>query len=124
MQKDIKNLEEIIELCKEELNNNDKNVTATLDLIDLKELRNLINRTKELEEMLKHRIKYTNELEQDLFENASNYVIPKSKVKEKIEELKEKYHNEYLTNYYGVKQPNTMKEFEYKIQVLEELLEE
>ena len=85
MQKDIKNLEEIIELCKEELNNNDKNVTATLDLIDLKELRNLINRTKELEEMLKHRIKYTNELEQDLFENASNYVIPKSKVKEKIE---------------------------------------
>lgn len=53
----------------------------------LKAIENLIDRNKELEEMLKHRIKYTNELEKDLFENASNYVIPKSKVKEKIEEI-------------------------------------
>ena len=33
------------------------------------------------------RITYCNELEKDLFENSSNYVIPKSKVKDKIEEL-------------------------------------
>ena len=37
---------------------------------------------------LGRRITYCNELEKDLFENGSNYVIPKSKVKEKIEELK------------------------------------
>jgi len=55
--------------------------------IDSEPLENLIKRNKELEEMLKHRIKYTDELEKDLFENASNYVIQKSKVREKIEEL-------------------------------------
>ena len=36
MKEDIKNLEEIINLCKEEIHNNDKNITATLDLEDLK----------------------------------------------------------------------------------------
>jgi hypothetical protein len=34
--------------------------------------------------MLKHRIKYTRELEQDLFENARNYVIPISVIQNKI----------------------------------------
>ena len=51
------------------------------------EIENLIKGYKELEEMLKNRIKYTNELEKDLFENCNNYVISKSKVREKIEEL-------------------------------------
>lgn len=46
---EFKNLEEIIELCKEELENNDENVHATLDLEDLKELRNLINKYEELQ---------------------------------------------------------------------------
>lgn len=49
-EEDIKNLNEIIELCEEEINNNDENVTAILDLTDLKSLRNLINRNRELEE--------------------------------------------------------------------------
>lgn len=49
-EEDIKNLSEIIELCEAEINNNDENVTAILDLTDLKSLRNLINRNKELEE--------------------------------------------------------------------------
>lgn len=47
----------------------------------------LIAENKELKEMLKHRIEYTNKLEKDLFQNASNYVIPKSKIKEKIEDI-------------------------------------
>jgi len=42
----------------------------------------IIDKNKELEEMLKSRIKYTNELEKDLFENCSNYVVPKSKIKQ------------------------------------------
>lgn len=36
------------------------------------------------------RITYCNELEKDLFENSSNYVIKKQKVKDKIEEIDEK----------------------------------
>ena len=48
-EENIKNLNEIIELCEEEINNNDENVTAILDLTDLKSLRNLINRNRGLE---------------------------------------------------------------------------
>jgi transcriptional accessory protein Tex/SPT6 len=44
---EYKNLEEIIKLCEEELKNNDENVASILDLIDLKELRNLIKAYKE-----------------------------------------------------------------------------
>lgn len=49
---EFKNLKEIIELSEEEINNNDENVSAVLDLVDLKELRNLVVRNKELEEAL------------------------------------------------------------------------
>lgn len=52
MEEDIKNLSEIIELCEAEINNNDENITAILDLTDLKSLRNLINRNKELKNSL------------------------------------------------------------------------
>lgn len=50
---------------------------------------------KEQKEMLVHRIKYTSELEKDLFENCSNYVIPKEKIEEKI-----KFINEFEENLY------------------------
>lgn len=61
--------------------------------IEIKAISNLIEENKELKEMLKHRIEYTNKLEEDLFQNASNYVIPKSKVKAKIEIRKEEKAN-------------------------------
>ena len=48
--KDIENLEEIINLINEELDKKDKNVSAILDLEDLLSLRNLIQAYKELEE--------------------------------------------------------------------------
>ena len=65
----------------------------------LKALLNLIEKlqkeNKELKEdrdkfkkALGKRITYCNELEKDLFENCSNYVISKQKVKDKIDELK------------------------------------
>lgn len=74
---------------------------VTPDKEELQAIENLINRVKELEEIekehqkqngelqerIKQRIAYTKELEKDLFENSSNYVIPKSKIKEKIEEI-------------------------------------
>lgn len=86
MEEDIKNLEEIINLCKEEINNNDKNITAILDLEDLKSLENLLTRYKQLEEENK-RIKSF-----DIYKLVEDWetgqLIPVSKVKEKIEELK------------------------------------
>lgn len=43
MKKDLENLKEIIELCKEEIKHNDENANAVIDLEDLKSLNNLIN---------------------------------------------------------------------------------
>ena len=103
MEQDIKNLQEIINLCNEELDNEDENVTAVLDLVDLKSLRNLIKAYKELEEE-------NMQLESIKDEAIRRYnfeSIPVSLVKEKIEELiKEGRH--YNAN---------------KIEVLQELLE-
>lgn len=48
--KDIENLEEIINLINKELDKKDKNMSAILDLKDLLSLRNLIKEYKELEE--------------------------------------------------------------------------
>ena len=48
--KDIENLEEIINLINKELDKKDKNVSAILDLEDLLSLRNLIKEYKKLEE--------------------------------------------------------------------------
>lgn len=63
------------------------------------ELSDYINMTEKLEKenaelkaMLKNRIKYTQELEQDLFENCSNYVVPKSVIREKIDKLEREFH--------------------------------
>ena len=83
MEEDIKNLSEIIELCEEEINNNDENVSAVLDLTDLKSLRNLINRNKDLEEEIEN-WKFTAKYVQD------NY-IAKSKIIFKINKLSMSY---------------------------------
>lgn len=77
-EEDIKNLNEIIELCEAEINNNDENVTAILDLTDLKSLRNLINRNKEIEE------DYTSVYLSGFYDGENKW---KSKIKQKIEEL-------------------------------------
>lgn len=45
---------------------------------------------KEIEKqasLIKFDVKYRNQLEQDLYENASNYVVSKDKIREKIKEL-------------------------------------
>lgn len=71
--------------------------------------------------MLKNRIKYTNELEKDLFENASNHVVPKSLIKEKIEELKEELERDRICIDFVIEHKTDI-ELIAKIQVLEELL--
>ena len=55
----------------------------------LKENKELQEDRNKFKKALGKRITYCNELEKDLFENGSNYVIPKQKVKDKIEELEE-----------------------------------
>lgn len=47
----------------------------------------LLKENKELKSLIAHKNEYIKKLEKDLFENASNYVIPKQKIKGKIEEL-------------------------------------
>lgn len=115
MEEDIKNLSEIIELCEEEINNNDENVSAVLDLTDLLSLRRLIKTYKELKEIeethrkengeLRERVKgleeenkkfyngeiYTAKQLKQLEENQNKYFINKKVVKDKIEELQRQF---------------------------------
>ena len=81
-------------------------------IIALNFIDKLQKENEELKEMLKNRIRYTNELEQDLFENASNYVVSKDKIRDKIKELEEELSNEMFEN-----------EVRAKIEILQELLE-
>lgn len=83
---------------------------------------NLINKlqkeNEELKKLMAHKNWYTQKLEEDLFENASNYVIKKQKVKDKIEELKKKVGE--LTDDKGYWGGSDLLE---QIKVLQELLE-
>lgn len=87
--------------------------------IVLKENEELKEDRDKFKKALGRRITYCNELEKDLFENSSNYVIPKQIVKDKIEELKKKV--EELTDEKGYWGGSDLLE---QIKVLQELLEE
>lgn len=85
----IKDIIEILELSKEEIENNNENITATLDLQDLKSLKNLLdlyNKEKEknkgLLEGLKYRVNYCKLLEKELYNNGVNYNIELTKVEQ------------------------------------------
>ena len=83
--------------------------------------KNSLKENEELKDLIIHKNEYTKKLEEDLFENCSNYVIPKSKIKDKIEEEKLP-----LTIVGGRRNRKTL-EYGIKLgrrQVLQELLEE
>ncbi len=85
----------------------------------LKENEELKEDRDKFKKALLKRITYCNELEKDLFENGSNYVIPIQTIKGKIEELKqekEKYGN-CLIEMYEDELANR------DIKILQELLE-
>ena len=84
----------------------------------LKENEELKEDRDKFKKALGRRITYCNELEKDLFENSSNYVIKKQKVKDKIEELKKKV--EELTDEKGYWGGSDLLE---QIKVLQELIE-
>lgn len=84
----------------------------------LKENEELKEDRDKFKKALGRKITYCNELEKDLFENSSNYVIKKQKVKDKIEELNKAYEDS--------KDENGESEYyypDYTIRVLEGLLE-
>lgn len=68
---------------------------------------------KKIKELLQKKNKYTHQLEKDLFEGCSNYVIKKDEIREKIKELVN-INVELL----GADR------YEYAVRVLQELLEE
>ena len=93
IEEDIKNIEEIIELSKEEIYAKDENITAILDIEDLISLEHILSDykrvLKENEELKKSKITY--EKFRDIQEKNKNIVdnnyIPKQKIKDKIEEI-------------------------------------
>ena len=91
----------------------------------LSEYKKVLKENEELKEdrdkfkkALGKRITYCNELEKDLFENSSNYVIPKQKVKDKIRHYQELQDN-YIKKYDEINEG-----LQAMIKVLQELLEE
>ncbi len=54
----------------------------------LSDYKRVLKENEELKRLVAHKNGYTKKLEEDLFENCSNYVIPVQKVKDKIEEYK------------------------------------
>ena len=54
----------------------------------LKLIKKLQKENEEVKRLIAHKNEYTKKLEEDLFENAENYVIPVQKVKDRIEKYK------------------------------------
>ena len=75
------------------------------------------------DKLLKFNKNYINQLEQDLFENASNYVVTKEAIREKIEELQEelKSHEEMEL---GILRHDLIFATKERIRTLKELLGE
>lgn len=67
-----------------------KDLNALLNLIE-----KLQKENEELKRLMAHKNGYTKLLEEDLFENCSNYVIPIQKVKDKISERQFELQQEY-----------------------------
>ena len=80
-----------INILDDELKERDKTINEKEIIIE-----KLQKENEELKRLMAHKNGYTKLLEEDLFENCSNYVIPIQTIKGKIEELKqekEKYGN-------------------------------
>ena len=94
-----------------------KYIETILNLIEKqqKEIENL-------KELMAHKNGYTKQLEEDLFENASNYVISKDKIREKIEEYKKSKNFKEVDEYGEIIEGEII----YKdiVEALQELLKE
>ena len=84
----------------------------------LSDYKRVLKENEELKRLVAHKNGYTKKLEEDLFENCSNYVIPKQKVKDKIEEYKK-----MLLSCNRFSDVDRIKAINERILELEELLE-
>ena len=136
MEEDIEILEEFIECSKDIINDMEyvRPIDVTITVDDIQAIENLINRNKELEEIEKAHQEENGKLRENVKElEEENRIIlnskvgvdlsyddyiPKSVIKEKIEELKP-----YI--YQGENAPQDFLQYRVKakIQVLQELLE-
>lgn len=84
----------------------------------LSDYKRVLKENEELKRLVAHKNGYTKKLEEDLFENCSNYVIPVQKVKDKIEEYKN-----MLKTCNKAKDIDRIKAINERILELQELLE-
>lgn len=96
-EEDIKNIEEIIELSKKEIDEKDENMTAILDIEDLISLKHILLDYKRVLEINKVLLKENNRLKEQVEYDKTHIYTPqtielnfilKSKIKDKIEDLK------------------------------------
>lgn len=129
IEEDIKNAEHFINSIKTDKEYKEENgwhgyynkeieeLTRILEHI-LSDYKRVLKENEELKRLVAHKNGYTKKLEEDLFENCSNYVIPVQKVKDKIEEYKN-----MLKTCNKVKDIDRIKAINERILELQELLE-
>ena len=130
MKEHIKNIEELINEAKKcNLFEGNKYHEAIEHILSdykrvLKENEELKEDRDKFKKALGRRITYCNELEKDLFENSSNYVIPKQIVKDKIEEYdKQRIKMEKDDIGVGFTLGKEWSDLKAKIEALQDLLE-
>ena len=94
LQKENEILKEEKEQAWEEWNNLEQGSCETEQKLK-QQIKKLQKENEELKRLIAHKNGYTKKLEEDLFENAENYVIPIQKVKDKISERRFELQQEY-----------------------------
>ena len=77
---------------------------------------------EELKDLMAHKNAYTKKIEKDLFENCSNYVISKQKVKDKIEELNKYKKKEIYPSLYQWSDITITEHYDEMIELLQEII--
>ena len=111
-----------LEIEKEDMSDEPKIAYLMQEIRANKTILNLIEKlqkeNEEVKRLIAHKNEYTKKLEEDLFENAENYVISKQKVKDKIRHYQELQDN-YIKKYDEINEG-----LQAMINALQELIEE
>ena len=111
-----------LEIEKEDMSDEPKIAYLMQEIRANKTILNLIEKlqkeNEEVRRLIAHKNEYTKKLEEDLFENAENYVISKQKVKDKIRHYQELQDN-YIKKYDEINEG-----LQAMINALQELIEE
>ena len=124
IEEDIKNIEEIIELSKEEIDAKDENITAILDIEDLMSLEHILSDYKRVlkeNEELKNQEATARKINELLVERYSNS-IQVQKVKDKIEKLNQYYKKEIYPSLYQWGDITITEHYDEMIELLQEII--